>query len=209
MTENPVTVPASDGIPAAAAPEDETTYCEKHPDRETSLRCNKCGRLMCSDCAVLTPVGYRCKECVRGIQAAYFNATPQTTAITVAAVAALAAVAVGIEKLIGLPLFFLILLGLPIGGAIAELGVRASQKQRARSMPQLAAAGAVLGGLVGALVVPFFQLSNAMQQLARAGREVAGFPLEVLLQRSLFDLSTILFIALIAVAVYGRFRMRG
>ena len=42
---------------------DEVTYCAVHPDRETGLRCNKCGRLMCAECAVPTPVGYRCREC--------------------------------------------------------------------------------------------------------------------------------------------------
>ena len=35
---------------------------------ETSLRCNKCGKPICAKCAVRTPTGYRCKECVRGQQ---------------------------------------------------------------------------------------------------------------------------------------------
>ena len=34
-------------------------YCEKHPDREARLRCNRCNRLMCTQCAVRTPTGYR------------------------------------------------------------------------------------------------------------------------------------------------------
>ena len=29
------------------------------------LRCNRCDKPICYDCAVRTPVGYRCKECVR------------------------------------------------------------------------------------------------------------------------------------------------
>ena len=40
---------------------EETTYCAVHPDRETSLQCNRCGRYMCVECAVHTPVGYRCR----------------------------------------------------------------------------------------------------------------------------------------------------
>src|SRR5262245_40283485 len=51
-----------------------TTYCATHPQVETMLRCNKCDQLICLKCAVLTPVGYRCKACVRGQQAVYFNA---------------------------------------------------------------------------------------------------------------------------------------
>ncbi len=42
------------------------TYCANHPGVETSLRCNKCGKPICAKCAVRTPTGYRCKECVRG-----------------------------------------------------------------------------------------------------------------------------------------------
>ncbi len=42
------------------------TYCANHPGVETSLRCNKCGKPICAKCAIRTPTGYRCKECVRG-----------------------------------------------------------------------------------------------------------------------------------------------
>jgi hypothetical protein len=43
----------------------QPTYCSFHPNRLTSLRCNRCGRPICSQCAIRTPVGYRCKICVR------------------------------------------------------------------------------------------------------------------------------------------------
>ena len=43
-------------------------------DRETLLRCNKCGNPICMACAVRTPVGYRCTNCVREQQNIYFNA---------------------------------------------------------------------------------------------------------------------------------------
>lgn len=42
--------------------------CYRHPERETSLRCNQCERPICPGCAVHTPTGYRCKECIRGQQ---------------------------------------------------------------------------------------------------------------------------------------------
>ena len=41
------------------------TVCVNHPQRETSLRCNRCGAPICAACAVHTPTGYRCKTCVR------------------------------------------------------------------------------------------------------------------------------------------------
>jgi hypothetical protein len=40
------------------------TYCYVHPDRETSLRCKRCERYICTSCAVGTPTGYMCRECV-------------------------------------------------------------------------------------------------------------------------------------------------
>ena len=41
-----------------------TTYCKNHPQTETSLRCNRCNEPMCIKCAVHTPTGYRCKDCI-------------------------------------------------------------------------------------------------------------------------------------------------
>ena len=50
-----------------------TLRCANHPDRETMLRCNRCDKPICYQCAVRTPVGYRCKECVRTQQNVYYN----------------------------------------------------------------------------------------------------------------------------------------
>jgi len=54
----------------------ELVYCANHPRVETSLRCNRCGKPICSRCAKLTPVGYRCPECIREREDVFFNATP-------------------------------------------------------------------------------------------------------------------------------------
>src|SRR3990172_382923 len=51
-----------------------TLYCVNHPDVETTLRCNRCEKPICSKCAILTPTGYRCKECVRGQQKVFETA---------------------------------------------------------------------------------------------------------------------------------------
>ena len=39
--------------------------CYNHPNRETVLRCNRCEQPICVQCAVKTPTGYRCKQCVK------------------------------------------------------------------------------------------------------------------------------------------------
>jgi hypothetical protein len=49
-------------------------HCIDHPQRETALRCNRCGAPVCTDCIVRTPVGFRCKECIKAQQAVFFNA---------------------------------------------------------------------------------------------------------------------------------------
>ena len=53
---------------------DEYQVCYKHPDRKTYLRCNKCGRPICMECAVQTPTGYRCKDCVKSQQKVFDTA---------------------------------------------------------------------------------------------------------------------------------------
>jgi membrane associated rhomboid family serine protease len=40
----------------------ETSYCYRHPDRETGLSCSDCGRPVCADCATFAPVGIRCPD---------------------------------------------------------------------------------------------------------------------------------------------------
>ena len=37
--------------------------CYRHSDRETGVRCARCGRPICPECMVSTPVGIRCPEC--------------------------------------------------------------------------------------------------------------------------------------------------
>jgi len=40
----------------------ETLRCYRHPNRETRVSCPDCGRGLCTDCMVYTPVGIKCAE---------------------------------------------------------------------------------------------------------------------------------------------------
>jgi membrane associated rhomboid family serine protease len=39
--------------------------CYRHPDRETFVSCQRCGRPICGQCQTLAPVGVHCPVCVR------------------------------------------------------------------------------------------------------------------------------------------------
>ena len=60
--------------PANSLEEHETvTFCYRHPDTETGLRCNRCGNPICAKCAVRTDVGFRCPDCVRQQQDKFYT----------------------------------------------------------------------------------------------------------------------------------------
>jgi hypothetical protein len=128
-----------------------TLYCYVHPNRETSLRCNNCNRPICASCAIRTPTGYRCRECVRGQQKT-FETTEWYDFITGFLVAALlsgiASFLVTFIGGIGFFGWFLIAAGAPTAAmAIAE-GVRAAtRRRRSRALFITVAVGVVFGAL--------------------------------------------------------------
>ncbi len=53
--------------------------CYRHPNRETFVKCQRCGRPICGQCQTIAPVGVHCPECVReGRQA---SSRPITTRV--------------------------------------------------------------------------------------------------------------------------------
>jgi membrane associated rhomboid family serine protease len=49
------------------APQSEidSEYCYRHPDRQSFIHCQRCGRTICPQCQTQAPVGVQCPECVR------------------------------------------------------------------------------------------------------------------------------------------------
>ncbi len=136
---------------------EEKLYCTVHPDVETSLRCNRCGRPMCTRCAVRTPVGYRCKECVRGQQQTFFNASTRDQIIQAAISVVLGAVATGLVSLfLGMlgfyGLFLAFIAGSAVGGGIADLAHRAAGRRRGRYSWLVVAGGIGAGAMIGGLI---------------------------------------------------------
>lgn len=58
-----------------AAPE-RTNFCYRHPDRQSYILCQRCGRTICPDCQTQAPVGVICPECMREQRASAPRTTP-------------------------------------------------------------------------------------------------------------------------------------
>jgi hypothetical protein len=127
------------------------TYCANHPGVETGLRCNKCGKPICAKCALRTPTGYRCKECVRGQLKVFDTALWYDyllgflTAGILGFLASLLASLVSKLSFIG---WILIIIGAPTAGMIIAEGVRlVTRKHRSRALFITIAVAVVLGAL--------------------------------------------------------------
>lgn len=127
----------------------ETEYCPRHPRNEARLHCNRCGRLMCTQCAVRTPTGYRCEDCVKSQQKVFNTAKAQDYVLGPLAAAVLSLI--GSLILSRLWIYFIIL-GAPfIGGLIAEAARAVIGRRRAKSLFQAITAGVFIGGIAPAL----------------------------------------------------------
>lgn len=129
----------------------ETLYCYKHPDRETSLRCNNCNRPICASCAVRTPTGYRCKECVRERTKLFDTSEWYDYILGFIVASVLSGIASFLVTLIGNIGFigwFLIVVGAPVAGTAIAEGVRLfTRRHRSRSLFITVAVGVVVGAI--------------------------------------------------------------
>ena len=136
----------------------EVLYCYNHPNRETTLRCKRCERPICTSCAVGTPTGYMCKDCVRERKKTFDTSEWYDYVLGFIVAGILSGIAAFLVSLIGSIGFFgwfLIAAGAPTAGVAIAEGVRlATRKRRSRSLFITVAVGVV----VGALPVILFQL---------------------------------------------------
>ncbi|HKJ26260.1 MAG TPA: B-box zinc finger protein [Anaerolineales bacterium] len=143
--------------------QDQITVCYRHPDRETGLSCNRCGKPICTSCAKRVPTGYRCPDCIKELKKTFDTAQPQDYILGFLVAAALSFVG---AKLIGLfsgfgffLIFFISIIGTGAGALIAEVVRRVIQKRRSRPLFITVAVGVALGGIaanLGTIVYVFF-----------------------------------------------------
>jgi hypothetical protein len=149
----------------------EPLHCVNHPNVETYLRCNKCGQPICAKCAVLTPVGYRCKDCVRVQQRVFYTDFRPIHYLIAAAVALpLALMAGWLIPSLG---WYAIVLGPLAGGAIANLVRLAIQRRRGR-YTWLVVCGCIVVGALPVLFLLLLALVGSALIPERAGYIASG-----------------------------------
>lgn len=150
--------------PASSPPagEPEVLHCTWHPDRETVLRCARCGRPMCPACATLHPVGMRCKQCFKETRSPLYRVEARGLAAGgFVGLAASVAAAVVVNLACGLiggffQLFLAFILGSSLGTGIGDVVGRAAGRKRGRELMAVAAGAVILGvALVAAVAWRF------------------------------------------------------
>jgi len=209
--------------------EDGNTYCQVHPERETGLRCNNCGRLMCAKCAVSTPVGYRCEQCVRQRESTFFNADLGYYARLGGVCLVLGGVGAFIADLVGwwILVFFI---ATAAGGIISEAALRVTKGKRGRYAGEVAAGAIVLGSVIFVLltVLPYLNAiggttispeqaqqlteqygAEQAQQIIAQFRQERGGTIFRILGASFVNISLWIYVGITAATVYGRFNIYG
>lgn len=130
--------------------------CFYHPNVETSLRCSTCEKPICPKCAILTPTGYRCKDCVRGQQKVFETALWYdylTTGILATVLSFFG------SQFIPRLWFFAIILSPVAGTVIAEICRAVTQKRRSKRLYQTIAIATAFGSLPYLLLSLFVGLN--------------------------------------------------
>jgi tetratricopeptide (TPR) repeat protein len=131
--------------------DDEVLFCANHPTVETMLRCNRCGKPICTRCAVLTPVGYRCRECVGRQQKTFYTGGAGDYVIGGVIALVLGGVASFLVSMLG-AWFFALILGPVIGIGISEAVRLAVQRRRSQHLWLVVAVGIVVSALPALLL---------------------------------------------------------
>lgn len=159
--------------------EDEIHYCEVHPDRDTGLRCNRCDRYMCMECAVRTPVGYTCKECVRGHEDKFFAGTQLDYAIVAGLSFVGGAIGAFLIGMIGGFWFLTIVIAPTIGGLIGQAALSATGRRRGRQSGYVCAGAVFAGGLMISLLGTGFGIGSLLYLGLATSAAYASFKVSI------------------------------
>lgn len=154
--------------------------CSYHPDIQTGLRCTNCGKPICPECAVRTPVGLRCPDCA-GVRTMGSIRTP--TNRLAKAVGAGMLVAIVVAVLWRFMPSWGFYLSLAMGFGVVETIARVTRNKRGRDLQIAAMAIVTIGFLLSrALLAERFGISiGELNDLGgsiwnEAVRDAYGFP---------------------------------
>jgi hypothetical protein len=136
----------------AAVEHEPVPRCANHPSVETRVSCATCGKPICPDCMVTSPVGIKCADCARMPRSARVRLRPDRAIRAIGAALAVAlAGGVALASLAATPFgFFGFLVAYGVGRGGGELVLRAAGRFRGTATASIAAAGAF-----GAYLAPF------------------------------------------------------
>ena len=137
--------------------------CTYHPKTMTGLRCSRCGKPICPQCGVRTPVGLRCPDCagVRGLPT--YQTSPN--ALLKAGAAGLA-VAIVVGVIWGYIPDWGFYLALALGFGVSEAMARMANYKRGHDLQVVALAMVALGLVISRYVlaqqlgITFEQINN-------------------------------------------------
>ena len=142
-----------------------TLYCTNHPKMETSLRCNRCEKPICAKCAIQTPTGYRCPECISSQKKTFETAEWYDYP----AAFALAAILSFIGSLIAGNFGFFVLFIAPVAGVgIAEVTRLIIRKRRSNRLYKFVAIAVLIGSLPP-LLLGVFSALMVISQMGPSG----------------------------------------
>ncbi len=131
-------------------PGDDVLTCVNHPGRKTNLRCNRCGKPICTKCANPTPVGYRCPQCIREREDAFYTADLLHYTVALAVSFPLSILAGWIATFLG---FWVIFLAAFAGSVIGRIAFWAVGRRRGRWLPHMVAGVIVIGAALVAVLL--------------------------------------------------------
>jgi hypothetical protein len=139
----------------AAVAAGDALHCINHPQRETILRCNRCGVPVCTRCVVRTPVGYRCGECVKAQQATFYSVRWYDYPVAGAVAFMLSVPAAAIAVLAGW--WFALIVSPVAGGLIGGIVLWTVGRRRGRWTWLVVAVALVLGALAAMGMMAIFR----------------------------------------------------
>ncbi len=131
------------------ATQEEKLTCYRHPDRETLLRCNRCERPICTSCAISTPTGYRCPECVRGQEKKFDTAQIGDYIISILLAGGIALLGSFVSRFLG---FFTLLIAPLASMLISEAILSLTRGRSSTLLRKMVFISAILGSLPLALI---------------------------------------------------------